>query len=115
MEWFYRKNHPEYQMLPLYKKGCTPENEFVMDLIQPDNNSAIYIPQGLDELEGMIILEAVHRNQNATIYWHIDEQFITSTKEIHKIEVSPTIGHHKLTIVDQDGNMVARTFNVISK
>lgn len=115
MEWFYRKNHPEYQMLPLYKKGCTPENEFVMDLIQPDNNSAIYIPQGLDEVEGMIILEAVHRNQNATIYWHIDEQFITSTKEIHKIEVSPTIGLHKLTIVDQDGNMVTRTFNVISK
>ena len=115
MEWFYKKNHPEYIDLPPYKKGCPPENEFTFDILQPDNNSAIYIPQGLDNEEGMLIFEAVHRDPKAILYWHIDDQFITQTKEIHKIEISPAIGKHVLYVVDQNGNTVSRKFSVNSK
>lgn len=115
MEWFYKKNHPEYIDLPPYKKGCPPENEFTFDILQPDNNSAIYIPQGLDNQEGMLIFEAVHRDPKAILYWHIDDQFVTQTKEIHKIEISPAIGYHVLYVVDQNGNTVSRKFSVNSK
>lgn len=115
MEWFYKKNHPEYLELPPYKIGCTPENETVFDLIHPDNNSAIYIPQGLDDTDGMIIFEAVHRDPKAILYWHLDQDFITSTKEIHKVEVSPNIGKHTLHVVDQNGNSISRQFSIVSK
>lgn len=115
IEWFYRKYHPEYLMLPDYKKGCTPKNETIFDILHPDNNSAIYIPQGLDQEEGMIIFEAVHRNPKAILFWHIDREFITTTKGVHKIEISPAIGKHILHVVDQDGNTVSRSFSVVSK
>ncbi|HPE40534.1 MAG TPA: penicillin-binding protein 1C [Bacteroidales bacterium] len=115
MEWFYKNNHTEYRELPPFKKGCPSENEFTFDLIQPDNNSAIYIPQGLDGKEGMIILEAVHKDPNATLYWHLDQNYMTSTKQIHKLELSPSIGNHILYVVDQNGNTIYRKFAVISK
>jgi len=115
IEWFYKKNHPEYVLLPDYLKGCRPKNELVFDILHPDNNSAIYIPEGLDSEEGMIIFEAVHRDSKAILYWHIDQEFVTSTNGIHKIEVSPAIGKHVLHVVDKEGNTISRSFSVVSK
>ncbi len=112
-EWFYKKNHPNYKPLPDYKNGCSPQKEQVLDLIHPDNNSALYIPQGLDGEQGKIIFEAVHKRPKTELFWHIDNEFITSTKGIHTIEVAPTPGKHTLMVLDAMGNSVQRQFTIV--
>jgi len=114
-EYYYRRVHPEYTTLPPYLPGCQPPRENVMDIVEPDNNSAIYIPKGIEESDGMLIFEAVHRNSDATIFWHIDNEYITSTKGTHKIEVSPSVGKHILTVEDEQGNIVRRRFKILAK
>lgn len=114
-EYFYRQNHPEYQILPPYMKGCEVQKEHVIDILEPDNNSAIYIPKGIEGDEGMLIFEAVHRDSKAPLFWHIDNEYITQTMGIHKIEVSPEIGSHTLIVEDEAGNMVKRKFKILSK
>ncbi len=114
-EYFYRRLHPEYRILPPYMKGCIPPKENVLDILEPDNNTAIYIPKGVDGEQGMIIFEAVHRNPEATIFWHIDDEYITETKGTHKIEVSPAVGTHILTIEDEEGNIMKRQFKILDK
>jgi penicillin-binding protein 1C len=114
-EYFYRKYHPEYTPLPPYLNGCMPPREHVLDIMEPDNNSAIYTPKGLEGEQGMLIFEAVHRNANATVFWHIDNEYITSTKQMHKIEVSPSVGNHILTVQDEVGNIVKRRFKIMGK
>ena len=114
-EYFYKKQHPEYLALPPYMPGCIPPRAHVIDILEPDNNSAIYIPKGVDEEQGMIIFEAVHRNANAVLFWHIDNEYITQTRGTHKIEVSPSVGNHILTVEDEDGNMVKRKFRIMGK
>ncbi len=114
-EYFYKKQHPEYMSLPSYMPGCIPPRAHVLDILEPDNNSAIYIPKGVDEEQGMIIFEAVHRNANAVLFWHIDNEYITQTRGTHKIEVSPSVGNHILTVEDEDGNMVKRKFRIMGK
>ncbi|MDD2796997.1 MAG: penicillin-binding protein 1C [Bacteroidales bacterium] len=114
-EYFFKRNHPEYRQLPPYLEGCAPPREHVLDILEPDNNSAIYIPKGLDGTEGMLIFEAVHRNPDATLFWHVDGNYITSTKGIHKIEISPSIGKHTLVVEDEAGNLMRRTFRILSK
>ena len=114
-EFFYKKQHPEYQSLPPYMSGCIPPRAHVLDILEPDNNSAIYIPKGVDEEQGMLIFEAVHRNANAVLFWHIDNEYITQTRGAHKIEVSPSVGSHILTVEDEDGNMVKRQFRIMGK
>jgi penicillin-binding protein 1C len=113
-EYFYRQNHPEYTPLPPYLTGCAPHNEQMMDILVPDNNTAVYIPKGIDGEQGMLVFEAVHRRKDATIFWHIDDQFIRTTHGIHKIEVAPTVGKHILLIEDEEGNVVKRRFKVLN-
>jgi len=114
-EYFYRQYHPEYVMLPPFLPGCTPRSETVMDILVPDNNTAIFIPKGLNGEPGMIIFEAVHRKPDAELFWHIDNEFVTKTKGIHKIEVAPTVGSHVLTVEDNEGNIVRRKFKIKGK
>ena len=114
-EYFYRIAHPEYQLLPSYLKGCDPPKEHVIDILEPDNNSAIYIPKGIDGDEGMLIFDAIHRDKNATLFWHIDNEYITQTKGIHKIEVTPGVGKHVLVVEDEVGNISKRRFRILEK
>ncbi|HEY6913250.1 MAG TPA: penicillin-binding protein 1C [Paludibacter sp.] len=114
-EFFYRKLHPEYAPLPPYMTSCIPPHEHVLDIMEPDNNTAIYIPKGIEGEQGMLIFEAVHRNPNATLFWHIDSEYISQTKGTHKIEVSPSIGKHILTVEDEEGNIVKRRFKILGK
>lgn len=113
-EYFYRHYHPEYRGLPPNLQNCSPHSEQVMEIISPDNNSAIFIPRGFEGETGMLVFEAVHRNKDATIYWHIDNEFVEQTRGRHKIEVSPAAGKHQLVIMDQQGNKVSRRFKVVS-
>jgi len=112
-EYFYRKLHPEYKLLPPYKSDCLPPKEHMLDIMEPDNNSAIYIPRGVEGEKGMLIFEAVHRNPNATLFWHIDDEYIAETKGTHKIEVSPSVGSHILVVEDEQGNMIKRRFKIL--
>jgi penicillin-binding protein 1C len=112
-EYFYRLNHPDYNTLPPYLKGCQATGEQVMDILTPDNNTSIFIPKGIEGEIGLLVFEAVHRKPGATIYWHIDNEFMKETHGIHTIEVAPAIGNHTLLIEDEEGNMVKRRFKVL--
>ena len=112
-EYFYRQNHPEYNLLPPYLQNCHAAGEHVMDILTPDNNTAVFIPKGIEGEPGLLVFEAVHRKPGATIFWHIDQEFIQETCEIHKIEVAPVPGLHTLLIQDDEGNTVRRRFKVM--
>ncbi len=114
-EYYYKKLHPNYMPLPPYKEGCLPDKESVIGIIEPTHNAAIYIPKGIGNQAGMVIFEAIHRNRDALLFWHIDNDYIAQTSGIHKIEVSPSVGNHILTIIDEKGNMIKRKFSILSK
>ncbi len=81
-EWYYQRNHAEYRLLPPYKAGCGTDYGGSMDLIYPRENSGIFIPVELSGNNGRVIFEAVHREENAFIYWHLDGKFIACTHSI---------------------------------
>lgn len=114
-EYFYKVVNSNYKSLPPYMEGCSSSKEIVLDILEPDNNSAIYIPKGVDGESGMLIFEAVHRSSKATLFWHIDGDYIGSTNSYHKMEVAPTYGNHTLIVMDESGNTVKRKFKILSK
>jgi len=114
MEWYYRYRNPSYKPLPPWKKGCEISGEVPsMELIYPRQGSKIYIPREIEGEEGMAVFEAVHRNKNATIYWHLDNDFIGSTSRIHQVSVHPAGGLHTLTLIDQNGEVLTQQFEVL--
>jgi penicillin-binding protein 1C len=113
MEWYYRKNHPEYELLPPLHPDCSSSSEKIMDIVYPHNLAEIFIPRNLSGQKQKIVFEAVHRNSGAVIYWHIDENYIGETSGNHILPIDIKSGKHKLSLIDAEGNKEVRWFTVL--
>ncbi len=116
VEKFYKTTHPNYAPLPEFKPECLSRiSDRSMGIIYPKPKSKIYVPIELDGKMGKTIFEATHRNNTTKIFWHLDEEYIGETKEIHQVALNPSIGQHHLTLVDENGISVNVKFEVIGK
>jgi len=118
IEFYYRKYHPEYRTLPPFRGDCdgslqAETGRRVMNLIYPEPNTSVYIPIDLDGRPGWVVFEAVHRENQATIYWHLDENYLGATRDFHQISLRPDPGEHRLILVDESGRRIERGFRVI--
>lgn len=114
MEYYYRKNHPQYRTLPPWLPKATQASDIQMlELIYPDDRLMVYLPRGNDGQAGQVIFQAAHRRSDATIFWHLDGSYLGSTRDIHQMVASPAPGDHKLVIVDEQGNTSTRFFKVV--
>jgi penicillin-binding protein 1C len=114
MEWYYKNRDHIYQTLPPYKTGCNqaPKNA-VMEMIYPKQSSAIYVPIELNGETSKTVFEVAHRNKQTTIYWHLDDEFIGTTKEFHQMGLHPSIGKHTLILIDEHGDRLEQHFDII--
>jgi penicillin-binding protein 1C len=112
-EWYYRKKHSDYTILPQYRKGCEPVGYRSMGLIYPAEKVKVFIPTELKGEKGRVVFEAVHRNPEAVIYWHLDNDFVAETRYNHQVELLPGPGLHCITLVDENGEELIRNFEVV--
>jgi penicillin-binding protein 1C len=112
-EWYYRKRHTDYKVLPPVIPGCLENMGSPMELIYPGKNVKIFIPRELNGQKGKVVFEAVHRNSEATIYWHLDNVLVGVTHFIHQVEIQPESGKHQIILVDDDGNEFSRNFIIV--
>lgn len=117
MEWYYRRSHADYRPLPPFAPGeaAAEKASPSLGLVFPEQGSTIYVPVDLDGTPGRTVFRAVHRDPRATIYWHLDGEYLGETTELHDREARPGIGEHVLTIVDGNGEEVVRTFTCLSE
>lgn len=114
MEYYYRKYHPGYRTLPSWLPGARPGGEIqMMELIYPDDRLMVYLPRNNEGQKGQVLFQAAHRRAGATIFWHLDDSYLGSTRDIHQMAASPSPGNHKLVIVDEQGNSSTRYFKVV--
>jgi penicillin-binding protein 1C len=119
-EYYYRKYHSNYKPLPEFRKDCkknqTASSIFKsMELVYPARNTVLYIPIQLDEQKSQTVFEAIHRTPNTTIYWHLDDKYIGSTQDFHKISYAPEKGERKLTLIDDKGYRLEQKFKVLER
>ncbi|MCP4310629.1 MAG: penicillin-binding protein 1C [Bacteroidetes bacterium] len=113
MEWYYKRRDPHYQTLPPFAPGCEEADEQAMELIYPRETRQIFIPRGLDGQLSRVVFEAAHRNAEAVIHWHLDEHYLGETSLIHQVEFLAPGGWHTLTLVDSDGNILEKQFELV--
>jgi penicillin-binding protein 1C len=115
MEHYYKKIHPEYASLPPVKANKHQPNfqESPMRFLYPGEGSMIKIPRQLDGNSGRITCAVAHSNPNVELFWHCDNEFVGSTVDIHQISMSLPCGRHDITVVDNEGNVISRTIDII--
>lgn len=107
MEYYYKQNHPEYRIM----RGSLTDAA-VMEFIYPENGSTMSIPRQLDGSVKGIVLNLAHRDPGAMVHWHIDNDFIGTTKYVHLMNVTPAPGRHSVTVVDDSGESLSISFTI---
>lgn len=115
-EHFFKTKNQSYRPVPPYRKDCDVNSLLLsMDLVYPKPGSRIFIPRELDGKLGRAICELVHTNPGKTVHWHLDGNYLGSTKKTHHLAISPEVGSHTLVVVDEDGNTLEEHFEVLSR
>jgi penicillin-binding protein 1C len=116
MEYFYKAKNSSYQSLPPFMPGCEVVEKHLQafDIIYPSKNSKIYIPVELNGKPGRTVFEVAHRQNESTLFWYLDNEFIGTTKGFHQIALNPESGNHRLTVTDEKGESKAVNFEVTS-
>lgn len=113
MEWYYKHTYADYRELPKWALACqTAHEQHGISIIYPYRNSHIKQAQDVNGIQQQTIFKASHRQVNVSLFWHVDEQFIGTTSGIHQQSVRLTKGKHVLTLIDEFGARVSRTFEV---
>jgi penicillin-binding protein 1C len=116
MERYYKARNPSYKILPPYKAECISEGGArSMEMIYPRSGSRIYIPKEITGNKGKLVMEAVHRNLSATIFWHLDDIYLGSTKQFHQMAVDIPAGTHFLNVIDDVGESITVEFEILEK
>jgi len=101
---YFKLQHTDY-IEPPASPGATDKIKF----IYPSAGAVVSMPK---EDGHMIICKATHSESAATLFWHLDNNFIESTKDIHQVQIAPTEGFHRLTIIDNSGSEISIEFVV---
>lgn len=109
---YYKKSHPNYKPLPPFSKNCIATDDQSLAIIYPLDKSDLVVPRGLDGKEEMILLEAASTNNNTTLYWHLNGQYVGSTKGKHRLRLNLNPGNHSLLVMDDNGNTAKNNFEV---
>lgn len=113
-EWYYRRRHPEYRPLPPVVPGCGEDTRQPMQFLYPSPGACITLPRQLDGSPGFLTVELAHSNPATTVFWHLDDHYLTQTQDFHQVALQPAPGKHHLTVVDSEGNTLSTTFYIES-
>ncbi len=112
MEFYYKRTHPTYQVLPPFRADCQQTNTPPMEFIYPKMGSRITLAKNFDGKTGELILKLAHSKPETTVFWYLDDTFVSQTKNFHEIGVVPATGVHKITVIDSLGNEVFVTITI---
>lgn len=108
--FYYERGHQKYKEIPPYDLGCSAFEERDLGIIYPQDDSKLIIPKNFKGEFEQVILEATHRDKNAVLYWHLDDDFVGSTSGKHQMKVDIIPGDHILMIMDEGGQSVSVNF-----
>ncbi|NLI99770.1 MAG: penicillin-binding protein 1C [Bacteroidales bacterium] len=113
-EWYYKQKHPAYRSLPPFSPECASggEPDAAMQFIYPFPGAVLRITKQLDGTLGKAVFELAHRNPSTRVFWHLDDDYVGETSDIHQMELSPDPGEHTLTVVDEAARSITLRFKV---
>jgi len=110
--WYYKQRHPLYEALPPYLPGSAAGDHVPMQFIYPQSGAVISIPKQLDGSRGNVSIRLAHNDPEATVFWHLDDEYLCLTKDFHEITIAPQHGRCIITVVDNQGYILSVGFVV---
>lgn len=113
MTWYAQRSEMNYKAPPPWSENCEAAAEETLEFIYPEKFEVVRRSRDFEGVLGSIILEAGHRLGEVPIFWYVDEEYLGSTLQSHRLEVSLNPGVHQLLIMDEDGNSAKARLKVV--
>lgn len=113
IEHFYKPLHPEYNGLPPLKQGTVTDPANTIHFIYPTSGSVITLPRKLDGSRNPFVCKVAHTTPSTELFWHIDNTYLGSTRDIHQMSITPTKGVHTIVVIDASGTEQRITIIVV--
>ena len=118
-EFYFKSKNPTYRTPPPFRPDCLgsqmAQDHSPMQLVYPKHPTRIYVPVDLNGQLSSTIFQVAHRNPDMEIFWHLDENYLGSTRTFHQLAFQPSVGKHRLAVVDKDGYRLELPFEIIGK
>lgn len=106
---YYASTHADYCEPP-----AGPTLAGAMKIMYPAAGAEITLRRGDDSLTAPLICKATHTDASAQLFWHLDGNYIATTTDLHTIQIRPTPGIHRLTILDPSANSETIEFRILA-
>lgn len=104
MEWFYKKNHVNYQSLPPFRPDCvSSEKQRVLDFIYPKHGNILQQSKDFGSKIQPIIAKVAYTGKGK-IFWYLDDVYLGETLHFHEKPFEASKGNHYLKVLDTQGN-----------
>jgi penicillin-binding protein 1C len=105
---YYKAWNPDFQIPPPWHPDIKDASQH-LKIIFPDKSTLLYFGQHTNMT---VNFKAMAEAKNTTLYWHVDENYIGATTNIHELQYDLPPGKHMLSIIDENGNKQQTTFNI---
>ena len=104
--FFYKQSHADLEEPPVY----IGEDEFLIKFIYPSEGAVISLPNKSDGSRSELICKVAHGDPSAKLFWHLDNNYIGNTSDLHMLRLTPDSGFQKLTVYDNYGRRKSLEF-----
>ena len=119
MEVHYRRFHADYRPPPPFRPDCRAavgaSGSGSLSFVYPREGAAVLVPLEMDGSAGRVVFEAAHRDKAARVFWHLDDEYLGETLDVHQMALAPRPGPHVLVLVDERGETVRRRFTAVGR
>lgn len=110
-QWYYSRTHSDYREPPPFHPLFSGNaGSSVLQIIYPQPEMVVAAPVAIDGVSRGIVFSAAHNDPSATIYWHLDSEYLGETTQPHKLSAVPGPGMHRLLVTDTNGNTASVRF-----
>ena len=74
-----------------------------MHIIYPTNGCVVSLPVQSDGTAAALNCSVAHTDPAAEVFWHLDNTYLGSTRDIHQMSVQLSNGVHRITVIDSCG------------
>ena len=104
MEHYYRKAHSAHQSMALtIMQTASRADVQPMHIIYPTNGCVVSLPVQSDGTAAALNCSVAHTDPAAEVFWHLDNTYLGSTRDIHQMSVQLSNGVHRITVIDSCG------------
>lgn len=118
MAYYYKINHPEYQLPPPFSPLCPKSGrESQLQLVYPETGQVIHLEQtehNSNSNNAMFVAKAIHLNPSSKVFWYSNGNLVKITIGSHEILLKPKEGLNQLSIHDIEGNSASIHYTVSS-